>query len=349
MRKTLISVIIPVFNCERYLPECLDSVISQTLQDVEIILINDSSTDSSQEIIDKYGLSDSRIRPVELEENRGVGYARNTGIEMAEGEFIIFLDADDYWDDDRMLESLYETAINDKADLVKFGYYKLDSAGQRVIHQVDKPRTVKLRSGKDWSFSYSPWSLLIARKLVIENDIRFDPRLLIGEDSLFNCTLYCHASTLTYLDKVFYCYRFERDGCASVGDWTSHRIKCTVLWFRSAIEVITGSGLNRTHPHLLQLMLCERLAKLTNRFAKVAIEVLNENQLKEYIHEWSICLGYLDKNFLEKVGFSNRKVFPGVTTDRYRNILAVVLAEDIDGLHKMFDIPAARQGNGKNS
>ena len=116
MSNVKVSVIIPVYNCEEYLHECLMSVINQTFRELEIIVVNDSSTDGSQNIIDDCTKTDKRLIPVKLKENKGVSTARNAGIDKARGRYILFLDADDYWNNNRMVGDLYKIAKTSHAD-----------------------------------------------------------------------------------------------------------------------------------------------------------------------------------------------------------------------------------------
>ena len=113
---TKISIIVPVYNVEKYLSECLESLISQTLSDIEIICINDGSKDSSLEILEKYAQKDKRIVVIN-QENSGVSTARNTGMKCANGEYIGFIDSDD-WIDSDFYEKLYNSAKNNDADIV---------------------------------------------------------------------------------------------------------------------------------------------------------------------------------------------------------------------------------------
>ena len=104
-----ISLIIPIYNTSKYLSQCLDSVLSQTLKEIEIICIDDGSTDNSIKILKNYANADSRIKII-TQQNSGAGFARNNGIKNASGEYIAFLDSDDYYLDTDVLESLYENA-----------------------------------------------------------------------------------------------------------------------------------------------------------------------------------------------------------------------------------------------
>ena len=117
-----VSVIIPVYNTEKFLRKCLDSVCNQTLQDIEIICINDCSTDGSLEILREYAGKDNRIKLIELLENCGAAKARNIGIDIAEGEYLGFVDSDDFIDLD-FYKKLYGKAKETDADAVKGKLY----------------------------------------------------------------------------------------------------------------------------------------------------------------------------------------------------------------------------------
>lgn len=125
MEEYLISIIIPVYNAERYLENCLNSVINQTYSKLEIILVNDGSTDNSVEICEKYEKKDNRIK-VFNQQNKGGAAARNFGILNSKGKFISFIDSDD-WVDNRYIEILYNNIVNLKADLSVCGYQEVSN------------------------------------------------------------------------------------------------------------------------------------------------------------------------------------------------------------------------------
>ena len=108
--KIMVSLIIPVYNVEQYLKQCLDSVINQTFKDIEIIIINDCSSDNSLKIIKEYQQKDERIIVIDLQENKGQGNARNEGLKIAKGEYIVFVDSDD-WVTNDYVETLYKAII----------------------------------------------------------------------------------------------------------------------------------------------------------------------------------------------------------------------------------------------
>lgn len=113
-----VSVVIPVYNVENYLEECLDSIINQTLKDIEIICINDGSTDASIDILEKYAKADSRIQ-IFNQNNSGLSAARNRGIELSKGEFVYFIDSDDYLDLNALKE-LYDLSVKYGTDFIIF-------------------------------------------------------------------------------------------------------------------------------------------------------------------------------------------------------------------------------------
>ena len=121
-----VSVIIPVYNVEQYLRQCLDSVINQTFKDIEIIIVNDCSPDNSLQIIKQYQQKDSRIVLVDLPENTGVGNARNEGIKLAKGKYITFIDPDD-WAAKNFIDVLYNSIEKYNTDFVSVSYVKMSN------------------------------------------------------------------------------------------------------------------------------------------------------------------------------------------------------------------------------
>jgi len=115
--KVLISVVVPVFNTAKYLPKCLDSVLGQSLRDIEVICVDDHSSDRSRMILEEYAARDPRISLLSLPENHGVGYVRNLGMKIAQGDYIYFLDSDD-WIDQDYLSEMYSHAVSSGQDIV---------------------------------------------------------------------------------------------------------------------------------------------------------------------------------------------------------------------------------------
>lgn len=189
-----ISVIIPVYNTEKYLRKCLDSVCNQTLSDIEIICINDCSQDNSFEILKEYSLKDKRIRLIDFKENKGAAAARNKGIEEANGEYIGFVDSDDFIDLD-FYEKLYNKAIETEADCVK-GQYKDSETGF-----VDITINKKIVEDKN-NFCSTYCSCIFLSKVVKMNNIKF-PTLRDMEDPVFAYTIAGIANSIVVLDNTY--------------------------------------------------------------------------------------------------------------------------------------------------
>ena len=210
-----ISVIIPVYNVEKYLKECLDSVINQSFEDMEIICVNDGSSDSSPEILDEYQKTDSRIKII-TQENRGAAAARNIGLDNATGKYIYFMDGDDYLDLDA-LERLYEISNERNLDLLIFKMANFDErTGKEDYSYSDMPFLLNI--GKDvfnyedfndnlLNFDVSVCTKFFKRELI--EDKRF-PEGLIFEDNSFNIDYLLDAERISFLDECLY-HRRIRD------------------------------------------------------------------------------------------------------------------------------------------
>ena len=121
MNDPKISVIIPVYNVEKYLSECLDSIINQTLREIEVICVNDGSTDSSLSILKEYSSKDNRVKIID-KKNEGQGYARKVGLDIAKGEYILFCDSDDKYSSNNVFENLYKAIKKNNSDLMCFSF-----------------------------------------------------------------------------------------------------------------------------------------------------------------------------------------------------------------------------------
>ena len=322
-----VSVIIPVYNAEQFLPQCLDAVLRQTLPEIEIILINDASIDGSQAVINQYLLRDDRIQAIEWETNQGVSAARNAGIEKAVGEFVIFLDADDYWQGDQMLEHLYNRVKREQADFISFGFCRVDDAGEKSDFNIESPAVVNLRQQDGWLVKYNVWSKLISRKLLIEHAIRFEATW--GEDALFSVVLYGHANRLVIIDEIYYCYRINPQGASLMG-WGSKKLFGAVHWFERVITLISEGVLFSSRPDVLQSIVIERLKMLFNRLGSMALEILSENEQRDFFSLWAKCFEHID------VSYFNTQFQSDPDADLYRELLDKVERKDISGLNVFF-------------
>ena len=170
-----ISVIIPVYNSSTYLRKCLDSVVNQTLKDIEIIVINDGSTDDSKNIIEEYSCKYKNIIFID-QENKGIGKTRNIGIKKATGEYITFVDSDDYIKEN-MLEEYYKYARKHNFDLVIGSYIKKIN-NKEIIFENNKFKTGNVKTTPQilYLIEYGPWAKLYKRELLTNNNIYFDEK-----------------------------------------------------------------------------------------------------------------------------------------------------------------------------
>lgn len=202
----MISVIIPVYNAEAYLAECVQSLLDQSYTDIEIILVNDGSSDKSKDICDSFTKKDSRVQVIH-QANSGVSCARNVGIRLAKGEWLCFVDSDDIVDRDYLKQFIEKTTrgsdyfIQSRSDLVgseisiRFKYSNLDFVyGKDLIPSDILENAV-------------PWGKLFRTKIIKNNNIKFNEKISWGEDTLFTVTYLSHTSKITTLSYSGYYYR----------------------------------------------------------------------------------------------------------------------------------------------
>ena len=178
-----ISVIVPVYNTEKYLKRCIDSILAQSFSDFELLLIDDGSTDASPAICDEYAAKDTRVR-VFHKPNGGVSSARNIGIENTQGNFITFIDADD-WIAENYLRILYR---NDNIDFSMLNYRAIgwNEWEKREYHNQDyNESTLNLFLNNYLISCNTPWGKLFKRCIILDKHIRFNEMLSYGEDTLF--------------------------------------------------------------------------------------------------------------------------------------------------------------------
>lgn len=216
-----VSVIIPIYNTEKYLARCMDSVFGQTLKDIEIILVDDQSPDNAPALCDEYAKMDSRVKVIH-KKNGGLGFARNSGLEIATGEYVAFLDSDDYVDK-RMYELLYTAAVDHDCQLVMSGYNFVDRHGK--VSDCTNIMKKELYEGKrvkdllfatlgaapaDWAdniMGMSVWRGIYSMKAIRENHIRFhSEREFICEDAIFHIDFFHHIQRAFIIEEPLYFY-----------------------------------------------------------------------------------------------------------------------------------------------
>lgn len=216
MNKPLISIIVPVYNVETYLDQCIHSVLNQTYSNWELLLINDGSTDSSGSMCDDYARRDGRIRVIHMK-NRGVSEARNTGLTLSKGEYITFLDSDDGIRED-FLETCLTTAIQHEVDIVIGHFFIWDENQQTFYYFVEQSQkdTIELISAQEalnrqvvWkNFNTAPFVVAWGKvfKATLFNTIRF-PKGKVFEDEYTIHKALLKSDSVALINKEFYMYR----------------------------------------------------------------------------------------------------------------------------------------------
>ncbi len=217
-----ISVIIPVYNTGGYVGRCLESVLSQGMEEIEILCIDDGSEDSSRAVLRQYAAADGRIS-VFHQPHAGVSAARNLGIEKSSGDYLLFVDSDDYLLPGSLLP-IYNSAVLHDADAVIFGgrtthvfqtdEWVLDSLCTRdVVYESFCPEMIYAEAGAVPFI----WNKLFRRRLIVDHHARFRTDIRIGEDHLFVFTCFPYGSRFVFTKEKAYCYRVMRAGSAMEG------------------------------------------------------------------------------------------------------------------------------------
>ena len=201
-----ISIIIPCFNAEKYIDKCIETIVNQTYSNIEIIIINDGSSDSSFDKIIKWKKRDNRIILIN-KENEGVSNSRNIGIERSTGKYIMFVDADDFLNVDSV-ELMYKKIKEQNADVVRGKYIKKDDKHNYIEKNIEKYNSsakkeiiTDIIKGKICCYV---WLLIINKNFLNKNNIRFNENLKIMEDTLFYIQLLEKTDNIYFFNKVIY-------------------------------------------------------------------------------------------------------------------------------------------------
>ena len=209
------SVIMPVFNVEKYIRKSVDSVLNQTYQNIEVLLVDDGSTDNCPKICDDYAELDSRVRVIH-KKNGGLSDARNFGIDAASGDYVVFLDSDDYWSSDTALEKAARKLEMEKSDVMLFFFkYLFEDENNRITEynsefekieiNMESKKTQLTDLIKNNIYISSAWAKIIKRQLFKDNDLYF-VKGVYSEDIEWSARLMMYASSFSVLNESFYIY-----------------------------------------------------------------------------------------------------------------------------------------------
>lgn len=300
-----ISIIVPIYNTGIYLKKCIDSLLNQTLQDIEIILIDDGSTDESKDICDEYAKRDNRVSVIH-KKNEGVSIARNTGIKKAKGNYIGFIDSDD-WIESNMYQNMYNYAKDYNADIVFCDAVTVYDNKQSEIDTftlLEKSRLItkdNIDSSLLAQIAGSACRGLYKRELFQENDIRFPVNLKFSEDRIFNLYAIGYSNKIFY-DKTVYYNRYIRLGSA-VNKYYNNMIDIVMdarEKIMEAINVCWNNDENIINRYELQTVgLC--YTAINNEFYKDS----ESNFLEKYNSIKRICNNDVLHNSIERLNLTD--------------------------------------------
>ena len=241
--KDLISIIVPVYNVEKYLDRCIDSIINQTYKNIEIILVDDGSTDQSSIICDKYSKLDKRIKTIH-KKNGGLSSARNTGLDIAKGNLLGFVDGDDYIDSN-MIEELYKNIIKTKADIVICNFVRFDEEKETFNKYSKKKFIVEEKDKYNYLFNeyriptVVQWNKLFKKEVF--KDIEYK-KGKINEDEFTVCSELNNAKRISYYLEPFYHY-YQRNN-SIMGSYNINRFETIFEAYDSQINFFKNKSMD---------------------------------------------------------------------------------------------------------
>lgn len=297
--EAIVSIIIPVYNAKKYLSNTLDSVVKQTYKNLEIILVNDGSTDNSKDICESYAKIDKRIKVIN-KENGGVSSARNYGLALAKGEYISFVDSDDFLFED-MIETLVNDIQNTNAEIAVCGYWHVTEKEYRnIINRIKTEELTKLEAlYNPVNYFYSKtlmpfmWNKIFDRRLI--EKIRFDETIHYGEDYLFCAMAYMKARKACYRTDKKYFYIKRNDGLSmsegSVEFWSGYARSKRILYDKF-IEINAGEDLLKgiwreyciaiiaIYRYVVHKRLKNEYEKIAKLYKNIVIDFIKNSNLK---------------------------------------------------------------------
>ena len=202
-----VSIIVPVYNVEKYIHQCVESLLLQTYQNIEVVLVNDGSPDRCPEILDKYAQKDKRIKVIH-QKNKGASKARETGVQQSSGQFVCFVDPDD-WIEQRMTEEMIHAAEKNNADIVICDWKTFENGEtEGQVHSQPLTNNMTMEQIRD-AFLMDEYPNFMCNKLYkkeLFKGIDF-PGNMVFEDLFVNAEIFCSCRKVYYISKPFYCYR----------------------------------------------------------------------------------------------------------------------------------------------
>lgn len=220
------SIIVPIYKVEKYLKTCIDSILTQTFSDFEAILVDDGSPDNCGEICDDYAEHDSRVKVIH-KANGGLSSARNAGLDIAIGEYVIFVDSDDYWDDNTALEHIQKNLTETKADLLVFPakrFYEDENKFTYILNiEVERSKIINQNAEQATRYMLenniyraAAWNKVVKKSIIDTHNMRFKDGYL-SEDMDWCGDLLIYCSRFDFYENPLYVYRQQRNGSITSG------------------------------------------------------------------------------------------------------------------------------------
>lgn len=314
MKNPKYSVIIPVYNKEEYLEECVISVMYQSVKDLEILLINDGSKDSSLEICNKLAKKDNRIVVID-KQNSGVSDTRNLGIDRANGDYILFLDADDFWSSD-LLKKVDKNIGNN--DILIFRSCRNDKLLKSEINEITQE--INDRAGILKSVVYNQnlvdncranfnrvTDYVVSSKLLRESKVKFNKELKVGEDKLFNFELFQKTDKISYLNQ--YLYYIRTNNKSVMGSYNKNAFELNEKLFNSFLDAIDKVEDKDLKKDLRMLSECLGYQVVWNTITSDICHRDNPNNYTSRKQSYDKCKVYLKNNSLNSLKEYDRYLF----------------------------------------
>ena len=259
MSDILVTVVLPIYNVEKYIDRCVESIVNQTYKNIEIIMVDDGSPDNCPLICDTWAQKDERIRVIH-KKNEGLSMARNTGIEEAHGDYILFLDSDDYVEYNLVESCVKNIENNDGSQIVVYGYDRRAKNGKVIVNSIPElPKTVMkgeefknfvipclagpmFKDGKKYHIASSAWAAMYPVDVIRKNDFRFvSEREIISEDIYSNLIFYQYIDCIAIVPEIFYHY-CENNEQSLTRVYNSNRFERNKHFYLQAIKLCDDLG-----------------------------------------------------------------------------------------------------------
>lgn len=308
MKKTDISIIVPIYNAEKYLKKCIDSLVNQTKKEIEIILINDGSTDSSERIIKEY--KDERIKYFK-NKNQGIGKTRNFGIEKATGKYLLFVDSDDYLDKNAC-EKLYNKIENDSLDLLVYDFYREFDNGKKEEEKLQKFDISNLKENPKLllNINLSPWNKLYKTEVIKGNNTKFVENLKY-EDAPFVVEAIINSKRIGKLDESLYYYIIHSNSETTIRDKRIFDILEIVDIIRKKVKKLKSDSINEVLDTLtISILMNYNIQQRMQKNKKVGMEFIDKSfeYLQRNIPNYKNNVYFKDRNMLKSIIEKNKQI-----------------------------------------